>query len=140
MAEPVHGTAQGVRPDKGGTAQGFPAEAHLSLGGHGQARRSHIEREQDQLREFGLTKAFNIGDRTLVGLPVGKVIGNETVLETVEGMKDKPKNTVLDDLKVRVGDTGYRVKATVVPIISTEVTLMETMILFDHIQKRVLKL
>ncbi len=83
-------------------------------------------------------KAFNIGDRTVVGLPVGKVIENDTVLETLEEIKTKPKNQVLEDLKIKTGETTYKVKVTVVPIISTEVTLMETLILFDYIQKRVI--
>ncbi len=85
-------------------------------------------------------KLLNIGDKTIVGLPVSKVIENETLIKVLETLGDKPKNQVLEDLKIKVGDVIYKTKVTIVPIISTNVELMETMILFDYIQKRVLQI
>ncbi len=85
-------------------------------------------------------KLLNIGDKTIVGLPLSKVIENETLLKVLENLGDKPKNQVLEDLKIKSGDIIYKTRVTVVPIISTNVELMETMILFDYIQKRVLQI
>jgi PAS domain-containing protein len=93
-----------------------------------------IEWANSQLR-----KLLNIGDKTIAGLPIHKIVENESILEALTEIRDKPKNRVLDDLKVKAGDTVYKTKVTLVPIISSELTLMKTMILFDYIQKRVLQ-
>ena len=84
-------------------------------------------------------KLLNIGDKTVAGLPIHKIVENESILGALTEIRDKPKNRVLDDLKIKAGDTVYKTKVTLVPIISSELTLMKTMILFDHIQKRVLQ-
>jgi len=85
-------------------------------------------------------KLLNIGEKTVVGLPINKVVENELILQALEDLRDKPKNQVLDDLKMKVGEVVYKTKVTIVPIISSEVTLMETMLLFDYIQKKVLRI
>jgi signal transduction histidine kinase len=82
---------------------------------------------------------LNIGEKSVIGLPINKVVENESILQALDEIKDKPKNQVLEDLKIKSGDTVYKTKVTIVPIISSEVTLMETMIIFDYIQKRVLQ-
>lgn len=82
---------------------------------------------------------LNIGDKTVAGLPINKVVENEAILDALEQIKEKPKNLVLEDLKIKAGETVYKTKVTIVPIISSEVTLMQTMIVFDYIQKKVLQ-
>jgi len=86
-----------------------------------------------------LKKLLNIGEKSVVGLPINKIVENEFILKALDEIRDKPKNRVLDDLKIKVGDTVYKTKVTIVPIISSEVTLMQTLILFDYIQKKVLQ-
>ena len=44
----------------------------------------------------------------------------------------------VNDLKVKSNGVVYKTKAIVIPIISSEVQLMETMVIFDYIQKKVL--
>ena len=63
----------------------------------------------------------------------------EEITTEVEQIKEKPKNMVLEDLRIKVGETVYKTKVTIVPIISSEVMLMQTMIVFDYIQKKVLQ-
>lgn len=82
---------------------------------------------------------LNIGDKSVAGLPINKIVENEQILETLEQIKEKPKNMVLEDLRIKVGETVYKTKVTIVPIISSEVMLMQTMIVFDYIQKKVLQ-
>jgi hypothetical protein len=84
-------------------------------------------------------KLLNLGEKSVIGLPINTVIENESIIHVLEEIRDKPKNQVLEDLKIKSGDTVYKTKVTIVPIISSEVTLMETMIIFDYIQKRVLQ-
>lgn len=83
---------------------------------------------------------LNIGEKTVVGLPINRVVENEYILKALEEIKEKPKNQVLDDLKIKSGDTVYKTKVMIVPIISSEVELVETMIIFDYIQKKVLQI
>jgi PAS domain-containing protein len=84
-------------------------------------------------------KLLNIGDKTVVGLPINKIVENELILEALDEIREKPKNRVLDDLKIKAGETVYKTKVTIVPIISSELRLMQTMIMFDYIQKKVLQ-
>jgi signal transduction histidine kinase len=86
-----------------------------------------------------LRKMLNIGDKTVAGLPISKIVENEDILEALERIKETPKNQVLDDLRIKVGETVYKTGVIIVPIISSEVSLMQTMILFDYIQKKVLQ-
>lgn len=86
--------------------------------------------------QFG--KSLNIGEKTISGLPINKVIENEKLLATLEELKEKPKNQVLTDLKIKKGEVVYKTKIRIFPIISSEVSLMETMIIFDSLQKKVL--
>ena len=83
-------------------------------------------------------KLLNIGEKTIVGLPMETVVQNEELINSLESLSDKPKNRVLNDLKVKSNGVVYKTKATVIPIISSEVQLMETMVIFDYIQKKVL--
>jgi PAS domain-containing protein len=86
-----------------------------------------------------LRKLLNIGDKKVAGLPIIKLVENEEILDALEQIKEKPKNLVLEDLKIKAGETVYKTQVTVVPIISSEVALMQTMIVFDYIQKKVLQ-
>jgi len=86
-----------------------------------------------------LRKLLNIGDKKVAGLPIIKLVENEEILDALEQIKEKPKNLVLEDLKIKAGETVYKTQVTVVPIISSEVALMQTMIIFDYIQKKVLQ-
>lgn len=81
-------------------------------------------------------KELNIGDKTIVGLPINKVIENEVLTEVLEVIKEKPKNQTLEDLRIKSGAAGYKTKVDLVPIISSDVVLMETMIVFHYIQKK----
>ena len=81
---------------------------------------------------------LNIGEKNIIGLPFKSVVTNEKLMEALDGLDAKPKNQVLKDVKVKSGDITYKSTITVVPIISSEVMLMETMIIFDYIQKKVL--
>ena len=85
-------------------------------------------------------KLLNIGDKTIVGLPLSKIIENEELIKALENLSKNPKNQVLEDLKIKSGDVVYKTKVTIVPIISSTVEIMETMILFEYIQKRVLQI
>jgi signal transduction histidine kinase len=86
-----------------------------------------------------LRKLLNIGDKKVAGLPIIKLVENEEILEALEQIREKPRNLVLEDLKIKVGDAVYKTQATVVPIISSDVSVMQTMIVFDYIQKKVLR-
>ncbi len=81
-------------------------------------------------------KLLNIGDKTIVGLPINKVIENEELEALLEELQQKPKNHLLDDLRIKAGKVVYKTKVDIVPIISSDVTLMETMLVFYYIQKK----
>jgi PAS domain-containing protein len=81
-------------------------------------------------------KELNIGDKTIVGLPINKVIENEMLADVLEDLKEKPKNKTIEGLRIKSGDSGYKTKVDLVPIISTGVDLMETVIVFHYIQKK----
>ena len=81
---------------------------------------------------------LNIGEKNIMGIPVGSVIENEKLEKALDDLDQKPKNQILKDVKVKAGDATYKSTITVVPIISSDVRLMETMIIFDYIQKKVL--
>jgi transcriptional regulator with PAS, ATPase and Fis domain len=85
-------------------------------------------------------KLLNIGDKTVIGLPINKVIENETLQNSLEELRNKPKNQVLEDLRIKYDEIVYKTKVTVIPIISSEVSLMETIIIFDYITKKVLNI
>ncbi len=85
-------------------------------------------------------KQFNIGEKTVLGLPLNRVIENERIESAIQEIREKPKNQELDEIRVKAGNMTYKTKITIVPIISSDVTLMETMIIFDHIQKKVLRI
>jgi signal transduction histidine kinase len=86
-----------------------------------------------------LRKLLNIGDKKVAGLPIIRLVENEEISEALEQIKEKPKNLVLEDLKIKVDETVYKTQATIVPIISSDVELVQTMIIFEYIQKRVLR-
>jgi transcriptional regulator with PAS, ATPase and Fis domain len=81
---------------------------------------------------------LKIGEKNIIGLPVDSVMENEKLVNVLNGLEDKPKNQVLTDLKIKSGDVTYKSTIAVVPIISSDVRLMETMVIFDYIQKKVL--
>ena len=87
-----------------------------------------------------IIKLLNIGDKSVIGLPINKVIENEMLENALSELKEKPKNQIMDDLRIKSGEIVYKTKATVIPIISSEAFLMETMIIFDYITKKVLKI
>ena len=67
-------------------------------------------------------------------------IENEIMVDTLNNLSDKPKNQVLSDLKIKAGDANYKAKAILIPIINSEASLMETMIVFEYIQKKKLQM
>lgn len=83
---------------------------------------------------------FNIGDRTVAGLPMGAVLQNERVLAALEEIREKPKDHLLDDLKIKSGEVTYKTRVAIIPIISSDVRLMETLIIFDYVQKKMLQI
>jgi len=85
-------------------------------------------------------KLLNLGDKSIVGLPINKVIQDEQFLSTLDELKKKPKNQVLEDLRLKLGEVSYKTRVSFVPIITSEVELIETLIIFDYIQKKVLQI
>jgi signal transduction histidine kinase len=85
-------------------------------------------------------KSLNLGEKTVAGLPINKVMENEELENTLIDLKEKPKNKVLEDLRIKSGENVYKAKLNIIPIISSEVNLMETMIVFDYISKKVLNI
>ena len=83
-------------------------------------------------------KLLNIGDKNVIGLPVESVVQNDQLVKVLDGLKEKPKDQVLNDLRIKSGEITYKTAITIVPIINSDVRLMETMIIFDYIQKKVL--
>jgi len=81
-------------------------------------------------------RGLKLGEKSIIGLPMNKVIENEALDEALEGLKNKPKNATIEELRVKSGDSGYKTKVDIIPIISTDVDLMETMIVFHYIQKK----
>ena len=81
---------------------------------------------------------LNIGEKTIVGLPINRVIESEEVLKVLEEVREKPKDRVLDEIKIKVGERFYRAKVRIIPIISTNVELVESMIIFDSLSKKIL--
>jgi PAS domain-containing protein len=82
------------------------------------------------------TKLLNTGEKTVVGLPLNRVIESEEIGLALEELEKKPKNRKLDDLRIKSGDYGYKTTVDMVPIISPEVDLLETMIVFSNMQKK----
>jgi len=87
-----------------------------------------------------IRKLLNIGAKTVVGLPIDKVLENEQLDNALIEIKKKPKNQILEDLKIKSGDAVYKAKLTVIPIISSELSVMESMIIFDYVSKKVLNI
>jgi signal transduction histidine kinase len=81
---------------------------------------------------------LNIGEKTIVGLPINRVIESEEVFKVLEEVREKPKDRVLDEIKIKVGERFYRAKVRIIPIISTNVELVESMIIFDSLSKKIL--
>ena len=74
-------------------------------------------------------KLLNIGEKNVIGLPVESVVQNDQLVKGLDGLKEKPKDQVLNDLKIKSGEITYKTAITIVPIISSDVRLMETMII-----------
>ena len=83
-----------------------------------------------------IIKSLDIGDKTIVGLPINKVIENEELDALLDELQEKPKNHLLEDLRIKAGEFVYKAKVDIVPIISSDVTLMKTMLIFYYIQKK----
>ncbi len=84
-------------------------------------------------------RLLNLGDKSIIGLPIEKIISDERFLKTLDMLEEKPKNTQIDDLKIKVDNVIYRTKVMLVPIISSELKLEEVLVIFDYIQKKVLQ-
>ena len=84
-------------------------------------------------------RLLNLGDKSIIGLPIDKIISDERFLKTLDMLEEKPKNTQIDDLKIKVDNVIYRTKVMLVPIISSELKLEEVLVIFDYIQKKVLQ-
>jgi PAS domain-containing protein len=85
-------------------------------------------------------KLLNIGSKTVVGLPIEKVLENEQLDNALIEIRKKPKDQILEDLKIKSGEAVYKAKLTVIPIISSELAVMESIIIFDYISKKVLNI
>ncbi len=85
-------------------------------------------------------QSFALGEKTVVGLPVSTVLQNDRIMETLEEIEGTPRDQVLEDLKIKSGEVMYKTKVVLVPIITSEVRLIETMIVFEYIQKKMLKI
>ncbi|UCB46982.1 MAG: hypothetical protein JSV25_06070 [Spirochaetota bacterium] len=83
-----------------------------------------------------IIKSLDIGEKTIVGLPINKVIENETLEEVLDNLKTTPKNQTLRDLRVKSQDAEYKTKMDLIPIISSDVMLMETVIIFQQLQRK----
>jgi len=83
-------------------------------------------------------KKLKIGDKTILGLPLSKIIDNDELLSILGNLKKRPRNQVLNDIKIKSGNVVYKTKVKVFPIIDSEVNLIEVMLIFDYIQKKVL--
>jgi hypothetical protein len=83
-----------------------------------------------------IIKSLDIGDKIIVGLPINKVIENETLEEVLNNLKSTPKNQTLEDLRVKSWDVEFKTKIDLVPVISSDVTLMETIVIFHQLQKK----
>jgi hypothetical protein len=83
-----------------------------------------------------MIKSLGTGDKTIVGLPITKVIESESLESVLDDIRTKPKNQTIEDQRIKSGDVSYKTRIDVVPIISSEVTLIETMLIFQSIQKK----
>jgi signal transduction histidine kinase len=99
------------------------------------SRENKIDFANSHFREL-----FKTGERTIVGLPIGSVLQNDEIMKALGEIQEKPKNKVLHDLKIKSGEVVYKTTASLVPIISSEVRLLSTLIVFDYIQKKMLQL
>ena len=79
---------------------------------------------------------LNTGEKTVVGLPLNRVIESEEIGLALEEIEKKPKDRTLEDLRIMSGDYGYKTTVNMVAIISPDVDLLETMIVFRNIQKK----
>jgi PAS domain-containing protein len=80
--------------------------------------------------------AFDTGGKTVVGLPLNRVVESEEIGRALDELRKKPKDRTLTDIRIRFGDSGYKARVDMVPIISPDVDLLETMIVFDSLQKK----
>lgn len=83
-----------------------------------------------------LKKALNLGEKNVANLPVEKVIHNERLMQALDDIRDIPKDQVLSELKLKAGETLYKAKITIVPIIDSEASLVETMLIFNRISRK----
>lgn len=84
-------------------------------------------------------RLFNTGDKTVVGLPLTSVLRSGDVEETLTEVEGNPKNRDLEDIRIEANEVTYKTTVRIIPVISSDVALMETMIIFDYIQKKVLQ-
>jgi PAS domain-containing protein len=83
-------------------------------------------------------RLFNTGDKTIVGLPLDSVLHGEKVEETLTEIAENPKNRELEDIMIESSEVTYKTTVRITPVISSDVALMETLFIFDYIQKKAL--
>ena len=85
-------------------------------------------------KAFG--SVIDTGGKTVVGLPLKKVVESEEIAHALDELQRKPKDRTLTDIRIKSGDSAYKARVDMVPIISPDVELLETMIVFDNLQKK----
>jgi signal transduction histidine kinase len=84
-------------------------------------------------------KLLNLGEKNIVNLPLDKVIQNDKLQKVLGEIREIPKDQVLNDIKVRAEGAAYKAKVSIIPIIDSEASLVETMLIFNRISKKILQ-
>jgi hypothetical protein len=84
-------------------------------------------------------KLLNLGEKNIVNLPLDKVIQSDRLQKALEGLKEIPKDLILSDIKIRTEGAAYKAKVSIIPIVDSETSLVETMLIFNRISTKVLQ-
>jgi hypothetical protein len=71
-----------------------------------------------------------------VNLPLDKVVQNDRLQKVLGEIREIPKDQVLNDIKIRADGAAYKAKVSIIPIIDSEATLVETVLVFNRISKK----
>jgi len=82
-------------------------------------------------------KLLNLGEKNIVNLPLDKVIQSERLQKVLGEIKEIPKHQVLNDIKVKAEGAASKAKVSIIPIIDSEASLVETMLIFNRISRKV---
>jgi signal transduction histidine kinase len=84
-------------------------------------------------------KTLNLGEKNIMNLPLDKVIQNDRLQKVLGEIREIPKDQVLNDIKIRAEGVSYKAKVSIIPIIDSEASLVETMLIFNRISKRIVQ-